>query len=450
MTQPVAERARGRRLGRSAVSAEVVRFTTSSLVALVVLTLGTVLIAEQLAQRQALDDARARGAGIASRLAAPLVNRDLRRDPKASSENLDLVMGNRMADGSLRHVKLWDASGRILWADESDLVGRRFPLDEDVKSLFGTKRATAEVSDLNKAENVEERDEGQLLEVYAGAFDADGAPLVFEAYLPVNEIDRDARTIMVAFVPLLVGALVLFLAIVIPLAVSLSRRVERAQLERSKMMRHALLASDLERRRIATELHDGVIQELAGLGYVLPAARRELRPGGDLHTARSVVDRASAIIQHGTVMLRALMTDIYPPDLRDEGLREAVQQLVQTSALEGGFAADMAIEPMPDVSPEAGSLSYRVIREALRNVVKHADARHVVVELGQHAGQVLVRVKDDGRGPGPSPGDSPDGHLGLRLLRDAIKDFGGELDVQASNGSGTVLVARFPAAPVPF
>ena len=72
--------------------------------------------------------------------------------------------------------------------------------------------------------------------------------------------------------PLILGTLALFMLAVLPLAMSLAP-VERAQLDRSKMMRHALLASDLERRRIAQDLHDGVIQDLAGLG-VLPTAQR--------------------------------------------------------------------------------------------------------------------------------------------------------------------------------
>lgn len=433
----------------SAVRSAVIRFTASSLVALFVLTIGTVVIAEKIARHQALDDARARGSGVADRLAAPLVDRDVRRDPASSSEQLNLVIGNRMADGSLSHVKLWDVDGRIIWADDKDLVGRRFDLEDDVAALFGTRDVTAELSDLSKQENAAERDEGQLLEVYAGTFDADGAPLVFEAYLPVDQMQQDAETIVRAYAPLVVGALALFLAVMLPLAVSLSRRVERAQLERSKMMRHALLASDLERRRIAADLHDGVIQDLAGLGYALPTVGRELRGGGDLDRARSVLERATGIVQHDAAMLRSLMTEIYPPDLEGEGLRDAIQQLVQSAAGDGGLTVDLAIQPELTLSQEAGRLTHRIVREALRNVVKHAHAQRITVELAQHSGHVLVRVMDDGRGPGDQPGRSAEGHLGLRLLRDTITDFGGDLELKEVTGGGTSLVARFPASLIP-
>lgn len=434
---------------RSAARSAVVRFTLYSLVALLVLIAGTILVADRIARHQALEYASAQGAGVAHRLAAPLVDADVRRDPASAGADLELVMGNRMADGSLRHVKLWDQDGRIIWADDEDLIGERFELEEDVAGLFGTTEVTAEVSDLSREENVAERDEGELLEVYAGVFDADGAPLVFEAYLPVDRMEDDARTIVVAFVPLVVGALVLFLAVVLPLAVSLTRRVERAQVEQSKMMRHALFASDLERRRIAADLHDGVIQDLAGLGYVLPTVTRELGTDSDMDGPRSVLERATSIIRHDTAMLRSLMTDLYPPDLEGEGLREAIEELVQSGALDGGFTAEVDFRPDVTISPEAARLTYRITREALRNVVKHAQARRVRIEVAGTDGQVLVRVQDDGRGTGDRPVSSPEGHLGLRLLRDTLDDFGGDLELVGSPGGGTTVVARFPANLVP-
>jgi len=450
MRAPAPDRASGAgRVASPVVRSAVVRFTASGLVTLVLLTIGTVVIAGQIARHQAVDEARAQGAGIASKLAAPLINRDVRRHRPGAGMQLDTVMRNRMQDGSVRHVKFWDQQGRVIWSDERDLVGRRFDLPEDVASLFGTRDVTAELSDLSKAENVGERSEGQLLEVYAGAFDADGAPLVFEAYMATDQIKDDAHTIVVAFVPLIVGALGLFLLAVLPLAVSLGRRVERAQLDRSKMMRHALLASDLERRRIAQDLHDGVIQDLAGLGYALPIARREMRAGGDLGLAGATLDRVTGLVQHDVARLRTLMTDIYPPDLQGQGLLSAIEDLVQATASEAGLEASLSLDPDLELPSEAGRLAYRVIREALRNVVKHAQARHVTVELGQDPDHVLVRVTDDGRGPGPEPGAGREGHLGLRLLMDTVDDFGGRLELRPGTTGGSSLVARFPTTLVP-
>jgi signal transduction histidine kinase len=435
--------------GPSTAGAAVARFTTWSIVTLVTLAIGTVVVADQIARHQALEYAGAQGAGVAHRLAAPLVDDAVRRDPTRSGRQLDLVMGNRMADGSLQHVKLWDTDGRIIWADNKNLIGDRFELEDDVSVLFGTTDVTAEVSDLSKEENLAERDEGELLEVYAGTFDADGQPLVFEAYLPVDRMEDDARTIVATFVPLVLGALVLLLGIVLPLAVSLTRRVERAQREQSRMMRHALLASDLERRRIAADLHDGVIQDLAGLGYALPTVSRELEGDPGLDTARSVLDRATAILHRDTTMLRSMMVDLYPPDLEGRGLVDAVRQLVQSEAIAAGLVADVELSQELSVTQEAGRLVYRVVREAVRNVVKHAGAGRILVRVQERDGQVRVLVQDDGVGPGATPGVGAEGHLGLTLLRDTVADFGGGLDLEAGPEGGTILVAHFPSTPVP-
>lgn len=434
---------------RSTVRPAVLRFAAGSLVALVVLTSGTILVADRIARQQALEYASAQGAGVAHRVAAPLVDDAVRRDPGAASRELDLVMGNRMADGSLRHVKLWDDEGTIIWADDATLIGQRFELEPDVGTLFGTREVTAEVSDLSKDENRGERGEGELLEVYAGTFDADGVPLVFEAYLPVDRMEDDAHTIVTAFVPLVVGALVLFLAVVLPLAVSLLRRVDGAQQVQSRMMRHALLASDLERRRIAADLHDGVIQDLAGLGYALPTVSRGLGGTGSVDEARSVIDRAAGILQRDTTMLRTLMTDLYPPELEGEGLRDALEQLLEAGADEAGLAFDLIVPVGLSLPPEAARLTYRITREALRNVVKHAGAHRVVVEVERREDRVRVRVEDDGRGVGEATAGAADGHLGLRLLRDTLVDFGGGLHLGSSPAGGTLLEAWFPPDLVP-
>jgi signal transduction histidine kinase len=224
--------------------------------------------------------------------------------------------------------------------------------------------------------------------------------------------------------------------------------VERAQLDRSKMMRHALLASDLERRRIAQDLHDGVIQDLAGLGYVLPTAQREIHEGGNLAVARTTLERATTMLQQDVVRLRSLLTDLYPPDLQGQGLVSAVGDLVQTITSDAGLDATVRIDPEFDVPVDAGRLAYRVVREGLRNVVKHAGASRVEVEVSREDDEVVVRVADDGRGLG-EPTDSRRGHLGLRLLKDTLSDFGGELELEPGAREGTSLNARFPVALVP-
>jgi signal transduction histidine kinase len=148
------------------------------------------------------------------------------------------------------------------------------------------------------------------------------------------------------------------------------------------------------------------------------------------------------------VRLRSLLTDLYPPDLQGQGLVSAVGDLVQTITSDAGLDAAVHIDPALDVPVDAGRLAYRVVREGLRNVVKHAGASHVEVEVSRDADHVLVRVADDGRGPG-EPTESRRGHLGLRLLMDTLSDFGGQLVLEPGTCEGTALQARFPVALVP-
>ena len=174
------------------------------------------MVAERIAQAIALDEAQSQAAGMATRLAAPLVDARVRAGSPGAAEELSWVMAHRMQDGSIAHVKLWDEDGRVVWSDQPELVGRSFDLPDDVDALFGTRRSTAELSDLTRAENVGEQAEGQLLEVYVGTFDHDGVPLVAEAYLTTGPMDANARTILWSFMPVSLGALLLFLLVVAP------------------------------------------------------------------------------------------------------------------------------------------------------------------------------------------------------------------------------------------
>ena len=436
---------------RSVVRSALLRYVTWSVLVVMVLGVGTMIIGHDLARDRAVREARLRGATIAETIAAPLVDRQVRAGQPAALRRLGLVLGNRMSDGSVRHMKLWGADGTVLWSDESALVGKRYPLPEDVQGLFGTRGVTAELSSLDKEENAGERGEGELLEVYAGAVDADGRALVFEVYLTTAQMQQDERDIIWAFLPLTIGALLLLLGATVPLGLSLARRVERGQLERSKMMRHALDASDLERRRIAQDLHDGVIQDLAGLGYALPSVASALADGAH-PDAQEAVSRATRLVQRDVAALRALMTDIYPPDIEGDGLVPALEELGRRSADEAKLDVDVRVSPDLRLSPDAARLAYRVVREGLRNVVKHAEADRVDVLVRQSGDLVTVRVRDDGRGPSSGPGErpeGPEGHLGLRLLADTVRDFEGTLDVTPAPRRGTVLEACYPSVLVP-
>ncbi len=423
------------------------RYHSWSLAMLLMVSLATFLLARPVASDIALREATVRGSAFARSVVAPLVNREVRAGDREQVAALDYLLRNRMKDGSITHMKIWTQGGRVLWSNTPSLVGRTFPLEDDVARLFGSLAVSAQLSDLTKEENAVERGEGPLLEVYVGVRDADNVPLVFESYWSPDRISADESAILVRFAPLAIGSLLLFMLTMRPLAVSLARRVDRGQQERSIMLRHALSASDLERRRIAHDLHDGLIQDLAGLRYALPALAAELRP--ESVDARAVLKSASESLERDVTGLRAMLTDIYPADLSQGGLRAAVEELAARARATGVAVEVELTEAVANAPLEVAQLTYRILREGLRNVVKHAQAAHVQVRADVVDGEVLLEVTDDGVGVPPFAGldTSPQsGHLGLRLVRDTVRDLGGRLSLDNRSAGGASLQSRFPLA----
>jgi signal transduction histidine kinase len=428
----------------SLVRNAVVRFAIGSVVALVILAVGTTVVGTRVAEGQALREARSRTAILAQQVAAPLVDTSLRQGKPDALARLETAMREQMRRRGLRHIKLWSATGTVLWADEPALVGKRYPMDADVTSLVGTERATAEVSTLDKAENSQERSDEKLLEVYAGAKDADGVPLVFEAYLPLDDLNRDKVAIISGVLPVGLGGLLLFLAAVLPMAVRLARRVEQSQRERTRMVRHALDASELERRRIAQQLHDGVIQDMAGIGFALPTITSQLPDDAGGREARHTLRTIEELVHKDANALRTMLIDLYPPDLGGPGLALAVREVAHGASADG-VEVEVDLDPDLEVPIEVATLAYRVVREGVRNVVKHAAATCARVRMVRDEAAFVVTVEDDGRGPAAT-GPAGRGHIGLQLLRDTVRDLGGEVALLQGESGGAVLQARIPAA----
>ena len=423
-----------------------VRFGASIVVTLLILLVAAYEVGGGLARDEALSEARVRATTIADSLVAPLIDDRARARDPAAMRALDRELGSRVADGQFRHVKIWSEDGEVLWSDEHQLIGRRFPLEPEERRLFVSGDASAEISELSRPENIGERAEGRLLEVYAAAEDAQGDPILFEAYFGTNGVDEQQRAIATTVFGVAAGVLVLFAAAVLPLGVSLARRVERGRQERLRLTRQALSASDVERRLIAQELHDGVIQDLAGVAYLVPELRKRAVKGRANATDAGTFDKITEILERDVASLRSMLVQIYPPDLEHGGLREAIEEFAQ-SARESGVHVDVSVSSDLVLPREVARLAYAVAREGIRNAVKHSRAERLLASVEEAEGQVLVAVVDDGVGlaDGAGIGTSPTGHLGLRLLHDSVKEIGGELTLSSDEDGGARLAARFPA-----
>jgi signal transduction histidine kinase len=416
------------------------RFVAAALAALGVVSIASVLVAESISREIALQEAVTRGRTFARAVSGPLVDAGMRRGDANSVATFSRVMQNRLQEGSMVHLRVWDADGRILWSDQQGLLGRKFELHRDVAAVLESGSAIGSVSEVDGLEGVAKVDDGELLEVYAAARSQTGDPIIVNSYWSAERLDDSANAVLGRIAPLSVGSLTLLALVVFPLAWSLARRVERVQGENGVLVQHALDASDAERRRIARDLHDGVLQDVTVVGYQLATA---VHTDAE-HPARSrhLLDQAFDGVRRIGESLRSTLADIYPVDLTSQGLGPAVEELAMRAREEAGVEVRVDIRGLTGESCEVLRLSYRVIREGLHNVVRHAHARHAEVVATRRGDTIHLRVDDDGVGPGN--GDGGQGHLGLTLLRDTMHDIGGTFTIASRPGGGTHLSASFP------
>jgi signal transduction histidine kinase len=340
-------------------------------------------------------------------------------------------------------VKIWTRDGRIVYSDERRLIDRRYQLGEDDLEALEHGVIEAEVSDLTAPENAFERDRGKLLEVYLPVRQPGGERLLFEAYFRYDAVSAAGRHIWRSFAPISLGALVALELVQIPLAWSLARRLRDRQREREQLLQRTIDASDIERRRIAGDLHDGVVQDLAGVAYSLAGSSR--REGLPPDTA-ALLDASAAAVRDSIKSLRTLLVDIYPPKLADAGLASALTDLLAGVAARGPATSCDTDDLDPALADPVAALLYRAAQEALRNVLTHANARSVRLRVTTDADRTVLEVVDDGVGfdPALAHARSKEGHLGLRGLTDRVADAGGTLVVGAGPHGGTMLRVEVP------
>lgn len=416
----------------------VLTFALLGLVVLLLVGVTGVLVLRRLATDQAVSQARDFTAFAASVVERRLDDGLLTGDADASLAVANVVTA--VVDDPVVRVKIWTADGEIVYSDESELIGERYRLGEDELEAIEAGGVTAEVSDLSKPENRFERRYGDLVEVYTSIRTPGGERLLFETYQRSSSIQASEADLLATFAPVLVVALVAFAAIEIPLAWALARRVRGAQLDRERFLQRAVDASDRERRRIAGDLHDGPVQDLAGLAMGLSAAaERSDEP------ARSTLAEAATATRASIRTLRSAVVGVYPPNLQQAGLGPALSDLTARLQQEG---LEVALEVTDErFDPEVDALLYRACQEALRNVEAHAHATHVRVSVRREGTIAVLEVADDGRGVAAAEVAlaRDEGHMGLQILEELVRDAGGTLRIAPADGGGTVVRVEAPA-----
>jgi signal transduction histidine kinase len=422
----------------------VLGFTLSGLLVLVLVGFLGVLGLRRIATAEAMDEARDLTRVAGRGIVQPRLRDSIVRGDAAALTELDAIVNQTVLLDPIVRVKLWRADGRIVYSDVPELIGSTFELGPDQREVLRTNGIEAELSDLSGPENRYEAPFGELLEVYLPVRTPGGEPLLFEVYMRFDSVAASGQQLWRAFLPALATALIALTAIQVPLAYRLARRVRDAQRDRERLLQRAVDASDTERRRIAGDLHDGPVQQLAGLSMTL-AARADGFQASDPAAAEALDDAATRMRQ-GVRSLRSALMGIYPPSLQRAGLPAALADLIAPLE-QDGIEATLEVPDDLSVPPEIAALFFRTAQESIRNVVSHARADHVWIRVRSDDRRAEIEIRDDGRGfvPERVSEAEAEGHLGLRLLEDRANDVGGRLLVDSDPGAGTRIRLEVPS-----
>jgi signal transduction histidine kinase len=421
---------------RTVVRREVLRFAIPGAIGVILLVSASLVASVAVAREQSVNDARAAAQWLVRTVVEPRIDNGLKTGNPARMAELDAAFAASIRGSDVRAIRLWNEDGVIIYSNDPRLIGERFPMPAGI-----TDGPVERVADPARPENRYLDPEVTWVQVSQPVVGGDGSRYLFQISKRQASLQQEARSIWVAFAPILAGSMVLLTAFLILLAIRMAGRISSELRTREELLQRAVDSSEMERSRIAADLHDGTVQKLAGLSFTLAGMAARAQGSGDAEAARVLSD-AARTSRMSVRELRTLLVDIYPPKLESSGLAPALGDLInglpETVAVESSL-----IEPA-GLDARSRAVLYRVAREAIVNVIKHADASAVSVELEQSPHEVVLTVIDDGQGFDPD--DARRGHLGLRLMDDLVASIGGRLMVRSEPGSGTTVIVGVQAA----
>jgi signal transduction histidine kinase len=224
-------------------------------------------------------------------------------------------------------------------------------------------------------------------------------------------------------------------------AASAATAVATAKTVEEDRLRHSLAASESERRRWARELHDETLQALGGLQVLLKSAARS----SEVEILRTAVTDAADHVSREIENLRAIITELRPAALDELGLAPALTTLVKRVGSTSGLELDTELSINRRLDADLETVAYRVVQEALSNVVKHAHATGVTVSVVESGDELHIAVADDGRG---FDQDAPSSGFGLLGMRERVDLAGGRLTIVAAD-PGTRIDVTLPTHTAP-
>jgi PAS domain S-box-containing protein len=220
-------------------------------------------------------------------------------------------------------------------------------------------------------------------------------------------------------------------------------RLRVLQLAKARLLERTINAGEQERKMLAAEIHDGPVQHLTALDVKLETLHDRLTASGP--DAGRMVEGVQGGLQKSILELRRLMVELHPPALRERGLEAAISDYLggmQRAGIATHLESSLERRPGPDIEITL----YRIIQEALMNVIKHAEASSVWVSMhtvGRHA---VLEIRDDGIGfdAEKEPTYSIGEHYGLIGMRERAEMVGGEWEIRSLSGIGTTVLVKLP------
>ena len=225
-------------------------------------------------------------------------------------------------------------------------------------------------------------------------------------------------------------------------------QLEQAQAAQQAFSRQLIASQESERKRIAAEMHDSLGQRLVvikNLAYLLllRAKKGSSPDDSDVQTITEISDEASSAITE----TREISYNLRPFQLDRLGLTKAIEAMVRTTGMASGIRFTSELDNIDDVFPEELRINfYRIVQEALGNIMKHAQATEVTIRVKRSIEHVILTIEDNGRGFTPaerSPLTSRSG-FGLTGMGERARLLGGELRVRSTQGKGTTVLFEIP------
>ena len=409
----------------SAVRSAILKFLLTGLVVLLTVSIPATFWMRSVAQTLAKQEVLELTQKLADYAIGPVISSGLATGSESAVEQIDARMTPWMSDEMILRIKVWDANGKVLYSDVSELIGETFPLEEWAEEMLAGGPGLVTLGPQDEGENIFEAGSEDLVEAYVLAGAGTHEPLLFEMYFHADIVRKPERMMLVGMIPVFVVALgVLQAAQLIP-GINLAKRVQRYQRARRALLQQAIQAGEQERARLARDLHDDIIQDLAGLAYALEASPGDGGPA------------SSEILQEGIRKLREVTSDLYSTPVSAAELPMALSTLVERTRSKGIRTKVEMTEPLT-LDVQQSTMLYRVGREALVNIIKHSEAKSVLLSLLPSGGRWTMSIVDDGKGFDLlAAGDEK--HFGLRMMSDAAEMVGARLTLVSTPGGGTRL-----------